>query len=93
MKSPVQILGTTSLPVMAIGGGQRKVSTVPQNSWGRVRNGQQQNRDEYPEQVPLQEDAEIKWTRFLSAALNTPQWLALGMTACIGARDLIIHLK
>jgi hypothetical protein len=56
---------------------------IPQNVWERIRNGQQWNWAEYPDQVLLQEDEEIKWTRYLSAALNVPDWLDIGMTARI----------
>lgn len=59
---------------------REKPRETPHNVWGRIQNGQQWNWDEYPDQVLLQEDSEIKWTRFLSAALNAPKWLDLGMT-------------
>ncbi|GJL59092.1 MAG: hypothetical protein NPIRA03_19490 [Nitrospirales bacterium] len=62
---------------------RERVREVPQNMRGRIRRGQEWNWDEYPDQVLLQEDAEIKWTRYLSAALNAPEWLDLGMTARI----------
>ena len=54
---------------------------VPQNIWERLRNADQWAWDEYPDQVLIQEYREIKWRRYLSAALNTPKWLDLGMTA------------
>ncbi|MGB5056153.1 MAG: alginate export family protein [Nitrospirales bacterium] len=60
---------------------REKARKIPQNIWGRIRNSQEWNWGEYPDQVLLQEDGEIKWTRYLSAALNAPKWLDLGMTA------------
>ena len=59
---------------------RERAREVPQNIRGRIRKGQEWNWDEYPDQVLLQEDTEIKWTRYLSAALNAPEWLDLGMT-------------
>jgi len=62
---------------------REKAREIPQNVWGRIQNGEKWNWVEYPDQVLLQEEEEIKWTRYLSAALNAPTWLDLGMTARI----------
>ena len=54
---------------------REKAREVPQNIWERIRNAGQWVWDEYPDQVLLKENAEIKWNRYLSAAFNVPQWL------------------
>ncbi|HNP60064.1 MAG TPA: alginate export family protein [Nitrospirales bacterium] len=60
---------------------RERAREIPQNIQERIRNGQEWNWNEYPDQVLLQEEAEIHWNRYLSAALNAPKWLDLGMTA------------
>jgi len=57
-----------------------KAEKVPLNTWERIRMAESWVWNEYPDQVLIQEDTEIKWTRYLSAALNTPNWVDLGMT-------------
>lgn len=59
---------------------RKKVKKIPQNTWERIQHAHQWAWDEYPDQVLIQEDTEIKWTRYLSAALKTPHWLDIGMT-------------
>ena len=54
-----------------------KTERVPKNIWGRVNEAQKWVWNEYPDQVLIQEDKEIKWSRYLSAALGTPDWLDL----------------
>ncbi len=62
-------------------GAREKVRGIPQNIWERLRHAQEWEWDEYPDQTLIDADTEIRWARFLSAALNTPEWLDLGMTA------------
>ena len=59
----------------------KKIRQVPQNTWERIQHAHQWAWDEYPDQVLIQEDREIKWTRYLSAALKTPEWLDIGLTS------------
>ncbi len=54
--------------------------TVPQTVWGRVRKAKEWVWEEYPDQVLIQDEVHLQWPRYLSAALNTPQWLDLGVT-------------
>ena len=53
----------------------KHVKSVPKNIWERLKLADQWVWQEYPDQVLIQEDARIKWPRYLSAALNTPEWL------------------
>ncbi len=64
-----------------IGTALEKAKDVPGNVWGRIQEAHQWVWNEYPDQVLIQEDFEIKYPRYLSAVLNLPQWLDLGMTA------------
>jgi hypothetical protein len=64
------------LPQMAL----KRVRSVPRNMWERMKLAQQWVWEEYPDQVLLQEGERIKWPRYISAALNTPGWLDIGMT-------------
>jgi Alginate export len=59
---------------------RKRTREIPQNIWERIRNAQQWTWKEYPDQVLIQEETVIKWPRYLSAALNTPEWLDLGFT-------------
>ena len=54
-----------------------EVKSVPTNIRERMKLAQQWVWDEYPDQVLIQEENRIKWPRYLSAALNTPEWLDL----------------
>jgi hypothetical protein len=54
-----------------------KAREVPSNTWRRIEDAQQWVWDEYPDQVLVQEEPRIKWRRYLSAALATPDWLDL----------------
>ncbi len=56
-----------------------EVKSVPKNIWERMKLAEEWVWDEYPDQVLIQEENRIKWPRYLSAALNTPDWLDLGM--------------
>lgn len=58
----------------------KRTREIPQNVWERIRNGHKWIWNEYPDQVLIQEENLIKWPRYLSAALNTPEWLDLGFT-------------
>jgi hypothetical protein len=51
------------------------VKSVPKNIWERLKLADQWVWEEYPDQVLIQEENRIKWPRYLSAALNTPEWL------------------
>jgi len=55
-----------------------RVKSVPTNIWERMKLADQWVWQEYPDQVLFHEDSRIKWPRYLSAALNTPEWLDLG---------------
>ena len=57
-----------------------KITQVPLSAWERIQLAHEWAWDEYPDQVIIQEEAEIKWTRYLSAAINAPQWLDIGLT-------------
>ena len=57
-----------------------QVKSVPKNMWERIKLAEEWVWDEYPDQVLIQEENRIKWPRYLSAALNTPEWLDIGMT-------------
>ena len=57
--------------------GLKKAKTIPKNTWDRIQKAQQWVWDEYPDQVLVQEEPRIKWQRYLSAALKTPDWLDL----------------
>lgn len=59
---------------------RKRTREIPQNVWERIRNGQKWTWNEYPDQVIIQEENLINWPRYLSAALNTPEWLDLGFT-------------
>ena len=52
-----------------------RVKSVPKNIWERLKLADQWVWEEYPDQVLIHEDNRIKWPRYLSAALNTPEWL------------------
>lgn len=52
-----------------------QVKSVPENIWERMKLAQQWVWDEYPDQVLIQEENRIKWPRYLSAAINAPEWL------------------
>jgi hypothetical protein len=52
-----------------------QVKSVPTNIWERMKLADQWVWEEYPDQVLIQEENRIKWPRYLSAALNTPEWL------------------
>ena len=56
-----------------------RVKESPTNIWGRLKLAKEWVWDEYPDQVLIHEENRIKWPRYLSAALNTPDWLDLGM--------------
>jgi len=60
---------------------RERIRKVPQNTWERIQHAHQWAWDEYPDQVLIHENMEIKWTRYLSAAVNTPQWLDIGLTS------------
>ena len=47
-----------------------QVKSVPKNIWERLKLADQWIWKEYPDQVLIQEDARIKWPRYLSAALK-----------------------
>ena len=55
----------------------KKAKTIPKNIWDRINDARQWVWEEYPDQVLVQEEPHIKWSRYLSAALNTPDWLDL----------------
>ena len=57
-----------------------QVKSVPTNIWERMKLADQWIWKEYPDQVLIQEENVIKWPRYLSAALNTPEWLDLGFS-------------
>ena len=57
-----------------------RVKESPTNIWGRLKLAKEWVWDEYPDQVLIHEENRIKWPRYLSAALNTPDWLDIGMT-------------
>jgi hypothetical protein len=57
-----------------------RVKSVPTNIWERMKLADQWVWQEYPDQVLIHEENVIKWPRYLSAALNTPEWLDLGFT-------------
>jgi len=52
-----------------------QVKSVPKNIWERMKLADQWVWEEYPDQVLIHEENRIKWPRYLSAALNTPEWL------------------
>jgi len=58
----------------------KQVKSVPSNIWERLKLADQWIWQEYPDQILIQEEERIKWPRYLSAALNIPEWLDLGMT-------------
>lgn len=60
---------------------RKRIKQVPQSTWERIQHAHQWGWDEYPDQVLIQEDREIKWTRYLSAVLKTPEWLDIGLTS------------
>lgn len=73
---------------------RKKVEQVPQNTWERVQqHAHQWAWDEYPDQVLIQENMEIKWTRYLSAALKVPQWLDIGSTFRLRGEGFDIPFK
>jgi len=57
----------------------KQVKSVPSNIWERLKLADQWVWQEYPDQVLIQEEQRIKWPRYISAALNLPEWLDLAM--------------
>lgn len=58
----------------------KAVKSVPENIWERLKVAENWVWDEYPDEVLIQAGERIKWPRYLSAALNTPAWLDLGVS-------------
>ncbi|MGE0473618.1 MAG: alginate export family protein, partial [Nitrospirales bacterium] len=58
----------------------KHVKSVPTNIWERMKLADQWIWPEYPDQVLFEEENRIKWPRYLSAALNTPEWLDLAFS-------------
>ena len=67
----------TPYPSQPLNMALEKAREVPKNTWRRIEDAQQWVWDEYPDQVLVQEEPRIKWRRYLSAALATPDWLDL----------------
>ena len=78
-KSP--IISDDSRMLWGLDTAQKKINKVPKNTWERIQHAHQWAWDEYPDQVLIQEDMEKNWTRYLSAAIKTPQWLDIGLTS------------
>lgn len=59
----------------------KQVEQVPEKTWERISKAEKWVWDEYPDEVLIVEEHDIHFPRYLSAALDTPDWLDLAMSS------------